>query len=141
MKTLFVFAFALLGMLPVCAQTSLLGKVKIIPQDTSLVVSNSDSSYIYDALIFARQAGSLSSVTVTCRYYNAASQQWITEKDTSYACATVTITAHNNQAYKICKPGTGLLKLCLGRMSGGTRRKLTFTVLGINGVLTKEFNF
>jgi hypothetical protein len=141
MKKLMLLAFALLCLKPVCGQINSPGRIRVLPQDSSLLVSGSDSSHLYNALLIARQMGSISSATVVCKHYNAATAQWVTDKDTAYAWSLVTITSHNNQAFKICKLNGGILKLCLGRLGSATRKKFIFTLSGSNGVFTKEFDF
>lgn len=132
--------FLILGSAFCNAQNESLIRVKISNDRSSLQVLGTDTSYMYNALVINTGGGSISSVTLTCKAYNATGQYTVV-KDTSYNWNAITTTQYVNAHYSASKPNSKTLKLCLGRLSYVTRHKYTFNINTSNGILTREFDF
>lgn len=112
----------------------------IQPQDSSLQVSNGDTSYVFHAYVLTQLLNGIDSVTLACE--NLLLNNWVPAKDTIYAWNLVNAdTLSSFSAYGICKPNSNLLKICLGRLYFANRHRYTFTITGANGTLTREFIF
>jgi hypothetical protein len=117
------------------------GKITIVKEDSTLSVINGDTSYIYNAFLLHPKTTAITTLSITAETWDTATTQWVLAKDTSYTWSSVSITGHNNAAYKICKPNANTVKICLGRLYFGVRKKHTISFTENNRVLTKEFDF
>jgi hypothetical protein len=136
-----LFFLLLIAGYGVKAQTTLLSRIVISKEDSTILVNNGDTSYVFSAYILTEGLNGISTITLTSKNYVSSNNTWPVVKDTSYTWGAITITNHNNQSYNICKENDNLLKVCLGRLNYATRQKFLFTLSGSNGVLTKEFVF
>lgn len=141
MKKNIILLTFLLSITKLSAQTDTLSSIVILNQDSTLMFTNNDSSYVFNAFIVTQALDGISTVTLACQTL-AANAQWVLQKDTSYTWNQVTIDSlFGATSYQICKPNDATLLICLGRLYYSTRYKFTFTLMGNNGILTKEFNF
>ena len=131
---------ALLGFYQLQAQP-FRSKIHIVKDDTSLSVTNGDTTYIYNAFIQHPDTNEITTLTLTAKVRNQTNTQWVSVKDTSYTWNTISLVTHNNVIYKICKPNANTVKICLGRLYFSVRQNHIIELTESNRILTKEFDF
>jgi hypothetical protein len=117
-----------------------LSSVFIQHEPGSLLVSNSDTSYLFHAYVLTQDLNGIDTVALACQNFSA--NAWVPASDTSYTWSLVLADSlAGPTSYGVCKPNDNLLHICLGRLYFSTRHRFIFTLSGTNGILTKEFTF
>ena len=136
-----VFLFICFGFFHAKSQDSTLTRIKLLKDDSTLLASAGDTSYIFNAWVVTYADSGITGFSMTCKTYYYSTANWVVDKDTSFVWNNVSVDSTNNQEYNICKPNDNMLKVCLGRLDPAIRRKFIFNVTGSNGTVIKEFNF
>lgn len=123
------------------SQVSYLSRVNINKNDSSLQVTNGDSSFIFKAQILTHNLNGISSFSLNTQTYNHQNSAWVTTIDTSYSWNTLLSNLTNTTTYSAVKINDNIAEISLGRLYKGTRKKFTIVITGTNGTLTKEFDF
>lgn len=139
MKKIILFLVLLLSIQQLKSQSPTLSSVRILNEDSTLLLSP-DTSYIFNAYVVTQILGGISSVTVSCADY-VNDSTWTPVKDTVYSWSSITNPQSGFMAYAASKPNNNLLRVCLGRLHYAQRQRFIFLVAGSNGIITKEFFF
>lgn len=114
---------------------------KVVRNDTSLIMSGEDTSYIFNVYLVTRQLGQITSVEFT-RQGLGQDYTWSSLEDTMYVWNDVetndTLPLEPNVARKL---NGNVMVLSLGRLYFSVRQKFIFVLNGTNGILTKEIIF
>ena len=117
-------------------------QIKVVAEDSTFLTNNGDSSQIYSAYMYFDDLNALTSLTLVTNNLDSTTSQWTVEKDTSYTWNDVSLEAHNNLPYQICKPNANMLKLCLGRLYFNNRKKFQLLITDdANSMINKEIQF
>jgi hypothetical protein len=137
--SIFFFAFFILFQSNCYAQRI---QIKVLAEDSTFINNNGDSSQVYSAYMYFDDLNALTSLTLAANYLDANTLQWVVEKDTSYTWNTISLEAHSNLPYQICKPNDNMLKLCLGRLYFNTRKKFQLLITDdASSITNKEIQF